>query len=308
MPFPSISRPESAAISNPKTVREFIRAGAEAVDEALDRLLPRPATEDGGVAAAMRYTVLAPGKRLRPIVCLGVADLFGVPRAKVLPAAAGLEMVHACSLILDDLPCMDDASVRRGLPSNHRAHGEATAILAAFALLNRAYGIIASDAGAVAEGVRAEVGDRLSRALGTGGLIGGQSLDLGAAPNGLSLDRLETIHRLKTGSLFVASVEIGALLGGASEADREALTAYARNLGLAYQIVDDLLDATGSPEKAGKPVGADAKGNFVTLAGVQGARRLAEELTGCAIDHLAGLGERGSLLRGLAREMTARSR
>jgi farnesyl diphosphate synthase len=139
-------------------------------------------------------------------------------------------------------------------------------------------------------------------------MIGGQALDLIPRPEGVDLDRLEKIHSRKTGSLFIASVEVGAILGGAPPEERQALTAFAKNLGLAYQIVDDLLDATASPEKAGKPTRSDARGNFVDLAGVEGAKRLARELSECAVDHLAALGTRASLLSGIAAELICRDR
>jgi geranylgeranyl pyrophosphate synthase len=287
-------------------VEVFLRDGARAVDAELDRLLPAPAQEDGGVPAAMRYTALAPGKRIRPLLTLAVADLYGVPRSDSLPPACAIEMVHACSLILDDLPCMDDADLRRGLPANHRAHGEATAILAAFALLNRAYGLLAGTAGAE-EPARSEVGRCLSRALGTEGVIGGQALDLAADAARADLDRLERIHSRKTGSLFIASVEVGAILGRAPLPERAALVAFAKNLGLAYQILDDWLDATGSSRTLGKPAGKDRRGSFVTLAGADGARRLADDLVGCALDHLRPLGTRASLVAGLAVEISRRS-
>ncbi len=295
-----------ATAASAGSVREFRADTARQVDAALDGLLPAPSRADAGVAAAMRYTTLAPGKRIRPVLMLAVTDLYGTGRREALPAACAIEMVHACSLILDDLPCMDDAPTRRGLRSNHRVFGEATAILAAFALLNQAYGILAGVAPGAGETVTAEVGRRLSLALGTEGVIGGQALDLATGAPETDLDRLEAIHSRKTGSLFIASMEVGAILGQASAAERLALVSCAKNLGLAYQIVDDLLDATGSEADLGKPVQADTRGNFVTLAGPTAARRLATELADCAIDQLSILGPRASLLAGLAAEMTTR--
>jgi len=289
-------------------VAAFLRDAARAVDAELDRLLPAPVEEDGGVPAAMRYTTLAPGKRIRPLLTLAVADMYDVPRPNSLPAACAIEMVHACSLILDDLPCMDNADLRRGLPANHRVNGESTAILAAFALLNRAYGLLAEASAEAKEPVRSEVGRCLSRALGTEGVIGGQALDLAADSPRADLDRLERIHSRKTGSLFTASVEVGAILGRAPLPERGALIAFAKNLGLAYQILDDWLDATGSPQALGKPSGKDRRGNFVTLVGAEGAKRLADELVDCALDHLRPLGTRGSLVAGLAFEISRRSR
>lgn len=309
MPLPTARSGASPVAAAPsETVRRFVDGNARLVERELDRLLPAPSPEDGGVAASMRHTTLAPGKRLRPVLALAVADLYRTPRERALPAACALEMVHACSLILDDLPCMDDADIRRGLPSNHRVYGEATAVLGAFALLNLAYGILSGSAAELGDSVRAEAGRRLSLALGTEGMIGGQALDLTTPVAGVDLDRLEKIHSRKTGSLFIASAEVGAILGRAPRDEREALASFAKNLGLAYQIVDDLLDATATPEAIGKPVLSDHRGNFVDLAGVEGARRLALELSDCAVGHLAILGGRAALLSGFASEMVLRGR
>ncbi|HEV8375533.1 MAG TPA: polyprenyl synthetase family protein [Candidatus Polarisedimenticolia bacterium] len=293
-------------VANRRAIGEFLQKAGGDVEAALARYLSAPAAADGGVLDSMRYTALAPGKRIRPAVLLATAELYGTGRARALPAACAVEFVHASSLILDDLPCMDDAASRRGLRTNHRVHGEATAILAAFGLLNLAYGILAGE-GPAAERVRLEIARRLSGALGPEGLIGGQALDLKHASGHVSLDEMERIHSRKTGSLFIASVSLGALLGGAPPEEGAALISFAKNLGLAYQIVDDLLDVTGDPIRTGKPSGADRRGNFVTLAGIDGARRLAEELTDCALQHLAPLGARAALLRGIALELCGRA-
>jgi farnesyl diphosphate synthase len=259
------------------------------------------------VGEAMRYAALSPGKLIRPALLIAVGDLYATPRPRALAAGCAVEMAHACSLILDDLPSMDDAGTRRGRPATHRAFGEATAILAAFGLLNRAFEILASEA-SIPEKARPELARRLAAALGTDGLIAGQALDLALAPSRCSLDELERIHSRKTGSLFIACVEIGSLLGRAPAAEAEALRGFAKNLGLAYQIVDDLLDASGDSARAGKTLNADRRGNFVTLSGIEGARRLSEELFDCAVDHLSRLGRRGALLRGLARILIQRDR
>jgi geranylgeranyl pyrophosphate synthase len=306
---PSVPRRvQPAEPASSGAVREFVEKSARLVDREMDRLLPAAGPEDAGVSESMRYTALAPGKRLRPVIALAVAGIYRTPRARILPAACALEMVHACSLILDDLPCMDNASTRRGRPSNHQVHGEATSVLAAFALLNLAYGILSEAAAELGDSVRAEAGRRLSLALGTEGMIGGQALDLTLPKSALDLDRMEKIHSRKTGSLFIASVEVGAILGQAPAGERAALAAFAKNLGLAYQILDDLLDATGSAERIGKPVRSDRRGNFVDLAGSKGAERLVQELTDCALGHVAALGSRAALLSGLALEMTRRER
>jgi geranylgeranyl pyrophosphate synthase len=297
----------SLSVASPQRVQEYLSEKAGWVERDLDRLLPSPEPEDGGVAEAMRYTALSPGKRIRPIVLLAVAESYSAPAARLLTSACALEMVHACSLILDDLPCMDNAELRRGRPTNHRVYGEAKAILAAFGLLNLAYGAVSADP-SLPDELRTEVASLLSEALGTRGLIAGQSLDLAPAPAGRNLHELEQIHSRKTGSLFIASVEMGALLGSAPDPERQALSLFAKNLGLAYQIVDDLLDATSDASLTGKDSHIDRRGNFVSLSGVEGARRLAEELSDCALDHLSILGARAALLRGLALYLTGRSR
>ena len=201
---------------------------------------------------------------------------------------------------------MDDAQERRGQASSHRAFGEDKAILAAFGLLNLAYGILAGES--VPMDLRAEMARLLSEALGTNGLIAGQALDLALAPDRLELNALERIHSRKTGSLFIASVEMGAVLGRAPDAERRAWVLFAKNLGLAYQIVDDLLDVTSDSGHTGKTTQRDRRGNFVSLSGVDGARRLARELAECALEQLEPLGERADLLRGLVHHLTARSR
>ena len=300
-------RDPSSPAAEPSRVREYLSAKAEAVGKALDAYLPPPDAADGGIAEAMRYTALSPGKRIRPVVLLAVAESYSAPASRSMPTACAMEMVHACSLILDDLPCMDDAELRRGRPTSHRVYGEDRAVLAAFGLLNLAYGIVAADP-SLSDEMRTGVASLLSEALGTQGLIGGQALDLTPSPAGRNLHELEQIHSRKTGSLFIASVELGALLGKAPEAERQALIQFAKNLGLAYQIVDDLLDATSEAGATGKDSHRDRRGNFVSLSGVEGARRLAEELSDCALDHLTVLGARGALLRGLALHLTGRTR
>ena len=293
--------------TTPEQVRQFLGDAGRDLEKALDRLLPPSAPDDARIREAMRYAALSPGKRIRPALLMAVCDLYAIPRPRALAAGAAIEMAHACSLILDDLPCMDDSETRRGRPATHRVFGEATAILASFGLLNRAFEILAIDP-AIPEKARPEVARRLGAALGTEGLIAGQGLDLALAPSRCSLDELERIHSRKTGSLFLACVEIGALLGRAAPVEAEALRGYAKNLGLAYQIVDDLLDATGDAARAGKTLNADRRGNFVTLSGIDGARRLSEELFDCAVEHLDPLGRRGALLRGLASLLIHRDR
>jgi len=287
------------------------------IDAALPAMLPPRHETAGAVHDAMAYALLSPGKRLRPTLALAIGEMYRVEPRRLMPSACAIEMVHTASLILDDLPCMDDAAVRRGRPACHVAHGEATAILASIGLLNHAFGILAGETtGAPDDGtrerLRAVVARRLAAAIGPDGVIGGQSADLeSAGPGGKPVDliRLEFIHSHKTGSLFIASAEIGANLSGASPVELDALAAYAKNLGLAFQITDDLIDAVGDAATAGKPVRADAgRTTFVTLCGVEGSRTLAGELTDTAMASLFPFGRRAARLRDLARFVARRDR
>ncbi len=271
------------------------------VSSELERLLPR---EDGAVERSMRYTVLASSKQVRAVVTLLCADLCGGASARAVPAAAAIELIHAASLILDDLPSMDDAPLRRGRPANHREFGEAIAILAAFGLLNLAFGTIAR---AHEPALAARLSGLASEAVGPAGLIGGQALDLLATERRIDFETLERIHRGKTGALFVAAATAGAIIAGAEPDVVAALSAYAKNLGLAFQIVDDLLDVQGDPAETGKAVRADArKTTFVSFSGVDGARQLALELCQTADRALAPFGARADRLRELSGFVAAR--
>ncbi len=253
---------------------------------------------------ALLYAALGPGKRVRPVLTLAVADALGAGDLEpVVDLACAVEMVHACSLVLDDLPAMDDAKLRRGRPTVHREFGEDVALLAAFALLTRAFGVVASAAPRLRGGRYGaeELVHHLAAAIGTGGLIGGQALDLESRPEELDLERLEYIHSHKTGSLFLAAAELGAMAADARRRDLDAVARYAKNLGLAFQIEDDLLDVLASPEATGKDAGQDAeKVTFVKLLGVSGARALADELLAFAVASLEPLGRRATALRALA--------
>jgi geranylgeranyl diphosphate synthase type II len=277
------------------------------VDARLPELLPPVEERPRRVHEAMRYALTSPGKRLRPALTLAVAELLSRPgaaaREPVLDLACAVEMVHACSLVFDDLPAQDDAALRRGRPTVHRAFGEDVAQLAGLALLSRAYAVVAAAGQRLALG-RYTVEDmihHLAEAIGTGGLIGGQALDLHTPPEELDLDRLEYIHSHKTGALFIAAGELGAMAVDARRRDLEVITRYAKNLGLAFQISDDLLDVLGTPEVTGKDSHQDAgKVTFVGLLGIEGARTLAAELLDFAVLSLAPLGRRAAVLRQLA--------
>jgi geranylgeranyl diphosphate synthase, type II len=254
--------------------------------------------QGGPVERAMAYTVLAPSKQVRAVLVLLCAELCGGHVGRAVPAAAAIELVHAASLILDDLPSMDDAPLRRGRAANHLASGEAIAILAAFGLLNLGHGALARGYDGV---IAARMSSILSDAVGPAGLVGGQALDLQATDQPISFETLERIHRGKTGALFVAAAACGAVSAGAAAESIAALSAYAKNLGLAFQIVDDLLDVAGDPAHTGKAVRADArKTTFVSFSGVDGARQLAAELCQTADRALAPFGAKADRLRELS--------
>ena len=277
------------------------------VETALRELVP----EDGSpVGKAMTYSLHAPAKRLRPVLGLLVTEMLHCDSEAVLPAACAVELVHTASLILDDLPSMDDAASRRGRPACHVAHGEAVAILAAFGLQNRAFDLLARGwAGAPAANVRESIARDLARAIGLDGMIAGQAADLQMTGREIDFGTLEFIHSRKTGALFIAAAVLGVESAGADAAARTAIEAYAKNLGLAFQIVDDLLDVTGDAAVAGKDVRQDVKKTtFVSFAGVEGARQLAAELAATSVETLVGFGPGAEPLRELARYVVARRR
>jgi geranylgeranyl diphosphate synthase type II len=282
------------------------------VERRLPALLPEEQDRPESVHRAMRYATLGAGKRVRPVLTLAVAELLGAPtNDDVVDLACSVELVHACSLVLDDLPAMDDAALRRGRPTTHLAFGEDVALLAAFALLTRAFQLVA-DAGqrlGLSRYATEDLSHHLADAIGTRGLVGGQALDLAGQPAEIDLARLEYVHSHKTGALFVAAAELGAMAADARRKDLETVGRYAKNLGLAFQIEDDLLDALATPEETGKDVRKDAgKTTFVTLLGVDGARALADELLAFAIDSVAPLGRRADPLRALAEFVAAPGR
>lgn len=272
----------------------------------LERRAPAKSGRGAIVAQAMRYSLFAPAKRVRPIVTLLAAELYGGNTARALVPAAAVELVHTGSLILDDLPCMDNATMRRGQPANHRVHGEAVAILAAVALVNAGFRTLAEDEG-LDPALRAELACLLATAIGSEGVIAGQAVDLLSAEAPIDFATLEYIHSRKTGALFIAAARAGALTAGARDWKVSALEAYAKNLGLAFQIVDDLLDVEGDPALTGKDHRADAKKTtFVSFSGVAGARQLARELADTAIAALEPFGGRAARLRMIAEFVVSR--
>jgi geranylgeranyl pyrophosphate synthase len=235
------------------------------------------------------------------LAALAAGELARAPREAAMAVAVAVEFVHAASLVLDDLPSMDNARRRRGRPALHLIHGVATAELAAVALLSRAFEVVAS-AAAISGAARARILQELASSVGADGCCAGQAADLAAEPASVGLDDLESIHARKTGALFVAAVRGGALSGGAGERTISALTVFARNLGLAFQITDDLLDREGDAETMGKDTGRDAhRANFATILGADSSRRLVGELLEAALAALEHLPRRGAVLADLAR-------
>lgn len=262
-------------------------------------LLPAADLRPAAVHGAMRAAVLSPGKRVRPMLALAAAEMLGGESDDALDLACAVELVHCCSLVLDDLPAMDDAQLRRGRPTLHREFGEDVALLAAFALLNRGYALVAeaSQRLRLSRYSPEELLHHLAQAIGTEGLIGGQALDLASGAASLSLADLEYIHSHKTGALFVAAAELGAMAVDARRRDLEAIGAFAKNLGLAFQIEDDLLDVLATSAETGKDSGQDAaKATFVKLLGVDGARSLADELLEFALASVAPFGRKAEVL------------
>lgn len=276
---------------------------AEAVETMMGRLLPLPDLVEARVFEAMRYGCLGGGKRLRPFLVLTSASLFGVNSDCALRVGAAVEMVHSYSLIHDDLPAMDDGELRRGRPTVHREFDEATAILAGDALLTYAFEVLADPATHEDPNVRCQLVTALSKAAGAHGMVGGQMLDLIAEHETFDIGTITRLQRMKTGDIIAFSCEAGAILGKAAPPQRLALRAYAHDLGLAFQIVDDLLDVEGTEAETGKSVGRDAdagKATFVSILGRERARAQAELLAAQAAQHLDIFDGRAGLLKAVA--------
>lgn len=264
------------------------------IDDRLRILIPEPTGEDARLREAMRYTVLAPGKRVRPLLTLASAIQFRGDVQLALDPACAIEIIHTASLVLDDLPCMDDADLRRGRPSAHMAFGESTALLGAVSLLAQGVAVVNAAPG-VSAAIRAHLTWRLAEAVGIDGLCGGQFIDLQQKRGSqVSAEELESLNHRKTAVLFSVAVESGAMVAGANAEELKRVRAFGEHLGLAFQILDDVLDATAKREAAGKPTQADVdKENFVSKFGVDGARARVEEHFSAALDadFLPGTGD-----------------
>ena len=277
--------------------------GAEAVTGVLDNILAETNGHENRVVEAMRYASLAGGKRVRPFLVCATAALFDVEESRALRAAAAVELIHCYSLVHDDLPAMDDDELRRGQPTCHIAFDEATAILAGDALLTKAFEVLADEKTHAEPSIRSTLVKVLARASGHEGMVGGQIIDLYAENHELDVPEITRLQRMKTGALIAVSCDIGALMGKASEEARHHLRGYAHDIGLAFQIVDDLLDVSGDEAEVGKKTQKDAdagKATFVSLLGVDEASEQALMLSQQAQEHLVIFGEKADPLRALA--------
>ncbi|MDQ1813726.1 polyprenyl synthetase family protein [Massilia sp. CCM 9210] len=282
---------------------DWMKTVQAGVEEALGALLPPAGAVPHKLHEAMRYTVLGGGKRVRPLLVFAAGALYGADARALERAAAAVEMIHAYSLVHDDMPCMDDDDLRRGKPTVHVAYDEATALLVGDALQSQAFLVLAEgmDIPAARQVAMLRL---LAHAAGSSGMCGGQAIDLDSVGISLTLEQLEQMHQLKTGALLRASVVLGALAGGdVSDEQMTALDAYAKAIGLAFQVVDDVLDATADSATLGKTAGKDAAANkptYVSILGLEPSRVLAEKLRNDAHVALAPFGEKADRLRQLA--------
>jgi geranylgeranyl diphosphate synthase type II len=302
-------------------VREYVRARRTEIDEALETILPGPPDCPAPVAEAMRYSLLAPGKRLRPILCLAGADTVRGDRAAAFPAACAIELIHTYSLIHDDLPAMDNDTLRRGRPTLHVVAGEGMAILAGDGLLTEAFAILARESygeGSILAARRLRTIAVVARAAGPTGMVGGQAIDLACVtpdPTDRTLPRLDAdglkgMHARKTGALIRASAAAGAIMGGATDEQIDAVDRAAAELGLAFQIIDDVLDVEGSAKAMGKTAGKDAaagKPTYPALYGIEASRRMAGDCLTRAESVLDAAALPKALILGLGRWIVDRS-
>lgn len=304
----------AAVVTDDILAPAFARIQAE-IDSAFDAFLPlgREGSRDGRgrLVEAMRHAAIGGGKRVRPLLLTATADLFGVSRTAAVNAACAVEAIHCYSLVHDDLPCMDDDALRHGKPTVHKAFDEATAVLAGDSLHALAFDILTQTDTSTDPFVQVELVACLARASGHEGMAGGQMMDMASDDGAYDLAHVTRLQQLKTGALLAVSVEMGAILGRVSPEGRGPLRAYARDIGLAFQIADDLLDVEGDQALAGKALRKDegqGKATFVTLMGVDKARSQARMLVEQAAAHLANYGEEAALMRALARFIVERDR
>ncbi len=293
-------------------LKDYLNERSVLVDRALDRWLPREDVLPRSLHQSMRYSIFAGGKRLRPILMIAASEAVGGSAQQVMHAACAMEMIHTYSLVHDDLPAMDNDDFRRGRPTNHKAYGEATAILAGDALLTEAFRLLAdADANRSTEpSAVLRVIELVARFAGSQGMVGGQIVDMESEGQEVDFPTLEYIHTHKTGGLILASVQVGAILGGGDEEQIRALTRFAGAAGLAFQIADDILDVVGDQSALGKDVGSDqarGKVTYPALLGLAEARQRAQELCSLAVDSLSPLGASAEPLQMLARYIVDRN-
>ncbi len=298
------------SLSTSESLKTFLESSRATVDAELEKILPPAGEYPTSIHRAMRHSVFAGGKRLRPILCMESGRLFGGADAPLLRLGCGLELIHTYSLIHDDLPALDNDDFRRGKPTCHKLFGEATAILAGDALLTLAFEIIAAPE-QVSDSQKLRVIHELSHAIGTlGGMVGGQVVDMETSSASVTSETLKYIHSAKTGAFIRMAVRAGAIYAGAAEQDLERVTAYGGKIGLAFQIADDLLDVLGSTESLGKTAGKDGqqqKATYPALHGVEESRRIAASLVREACEMLEPYGDRSARLREIARFLIARN-
>lgn len=300
-----------ADIHSPSVLQYALAQIAVDIDHEFDSLLKLPGDARDRLYAAMRHAAIGGGKRLRPLLVTATAALFNVDRNTALRVGTAVEAIHVYSLVHDDLPCMDNDDMRRGKPTVHKAFDDATAVLAGDSLHALAFEILASSDTHADPFVRAELISTLALASGPDGMAGGQMMDIEAENSTFDLQTVTRLQALKTGALIAASVEMGAILGHIPPEGRAHLKGYARDIGLAFQIADDILDVEGDPELAGKALQKDAeagKGTFVSLMGLDRAKQQAAMLVAQANDHLASYGSEADLLRAIADYITERDR
>jgi farnesyl diphosphate synthase len=295
-----------------RSLEDSINNVAAKLFNVMDDLLPEPyGMPEDKLFEAMRYSTMSPGKRLRPYLLYKTGELFGVDEEVLVQVAAVIEFIHVYSLIHDDLPAIDDDDFRRGLPSCHKKYGEATAILAGDALLTLAFEILADGSTHRDAMTRMELVKAVAQAAGYHGLVGGQIVDIAAETHELDFSEIVRLQRMKTGALFSLACEAGAILGHAPKNLRNSLRAYANNIGIAFQITDDLLDVEGTREETGKDVKKDAKMGKATLAsciGIEKAKEHAAVLAQQAVQHLSHFDHRAERLRELAYYVIDRSK
>ncbi|MCB1214698.1 MAG: polyprenyl synthetase family protein [Deltaproteobacteria bacterium] len=290
------------------SLKSYLTEGKKLIEDYLNKCLPAPQTWPETLHQSMHYSLMAGGKRLRPILCLASTECLGGNQEEALAAAAALEMIHTYSLIHDDLPAMDDDDLRRGRPTNHKVYGEAMAILAGDALLTEAFRLLSLSHYPQDPLSRLQLIQIIAEASGSQGMVGGQAIDLLSEGKKITLEALEKIHQNKTGKLILASVQAGALIAGAQGEDWKRLSRFAQNIGLSFQIADDILDIEGG-EDIGKDLGSDLEKNKATypaLLGLEASKKRAKALMEEALDCLSIYGEKGQALKAIAEYVVSR--